>query len=176
MYLTLTPPARPHGEPVVDHMAAMIGVARRQNRELQEGVRRRRAGQSLGERVELALLGLIGAADPLEWLREELAGTLGIDAAHLCLEGDGCGLEAGETVLLLGGRDVLFRDAVTRGEVLHGAAHALVRRDVLVRVRPGYGPGGLLALGSRDDGLPGPGAETALALLAAAVEAAIERA
>ena len=78
--------------------------------------------------------------------------------------------------MLLGGRDVVFRDAVTRGEMLHGAAHGLVRRDVLVRVRPGFGPCGLLALGSRDEGLPRPGSEAALALLAGAVEAAIERA
>ena len=80
LYLTLAPPARVHGEQVADHMAAMILAARRQNQQLQEGVRRRRAGQSLGERVEQALLGLIRSADPLEWVRHELGGHVG----HRC--------------------------------------------------------------------------------------------
>ena len=148
-------------------MAAMLAEARRQNVKLQEGVRRRRAGRSLAERVEQALLGLIRASDPLAWIEAELAGTLGVDCAHLWL-GDA-------SPRLLGGRDVVFREWVTDGAALHGAAAALVVRDVLVRVRPAYGAPGVLAIGSRDGALPGPGSEGALGLLAAAIEAAIDR-
>ena len=172
LYLTLAPPARVHGDVLADHMAAMLSNARRQIAQLQDGVRRRRAGRSLGERVEQALLGLIRTSDPLEWIEAELAGTLGVDSAHLWLAGEG----RPDGTRLLGGRDIVFRERVTDGVVLHGAASALVLRDVLVRVRPDVGPPGVLALGSRDEGLPGPGSEPALSLLASAIGAAIDRA
>ncbi len=169
LYLTLLPPARVHGDRLADHMAAMLAAARRQNLQLQDSVRRRRAGRSLSERVEMALLGLIRASDPLDWLDHELAGTLGVDAAHLRF------LPSEETRRLLGGRDIVFRETVTDGGALHGAAASLVRRDVLVRVRRGLRPACVLALGSRDDGLPGPGSEGPLGLLASALEAALDR-
>ena len=180
LYLTLAPPARVHGEQVADHMAAMLAAARRQNVQLQDNVRRRRAGRSLGDRVEHALLGLIRASDPIEWLEHELAATLGIDAAHLCLEGDASRASVrplgGLAARLMGGRDIVFRETITEGAALHGPAADLVRRDVLVRIQPNFGPTGVLALGSRDEGLPGPGSEGALALLRAALEAALDRA
>ena len=175
LYLTLAPPARVHGERLADHMAAMLAASRQQNLKLRDTVRRRRAGRSFSERVEQALLGLIRASDPFEWLELELAATLGVDSAHLRMEQAGR-LGGPDNVRLLAGRAVVYREAVTDGAALHGAAAALVARDVLVRVRPGFGPPGVLALGSRDDGLPGPGSESALALLAAAIEAAIDRA
>jgi uncharacterized protein YigA (DUF484 family) len=168
LYLTLTPPARVHGERMADHMAAMLEASRRQNATLQEGVRRRRAGRSLGDRINQALLGLIRAADPLEWIETELAATLAIDSAQLLL---GDAAEPG----LLNDRDIVFRDHPTDAS-LHGPAADLVSRDVLIRIRPGFGPPGVLALGSRDGGLPGPGMEAKLALLASALEAALDRA
>jgi hypothetical protein len=164
-------------------MAAMLGAARQQNRQLQDSVRHRRAGRSFAARVEQALIGLIRAAQPVEWAHHELAATLGLDAAQVHLEGGGGPAWSGVTMVsaalarrVLGGRDVVFREMVTDGAALHGAAAGLVRHDVLVRLRPDFGPAGLLALGGRD-GLPGPGAEAeaALALLASGLQAALER-
>ncbi len=177
LYLTLAPPARVHGERLADHMAALLGAARRQNALLADGVRRRREDASFGVRVEAALLGVIRSVDPLEWMGTELGPTLGIDSAAICLEVPhrATGLLApGEAARLLAGRDIRFRPDPGEAAAIHGETAPLVRRDVLVRLRPGCGAG-LLALGSRDDALPGPGAERALSLLARAVEAALER-
>ena len=79
LYMTLVPPARVHGEPVADHMAAMIALARRQNAALRTHVAERRHASGLRERVEDAVLGLLRASAPAEWIETELAATLGLD-------------------------------------------------------------------------------------------------
>lgn len=176
--MTLTPPARVHGEAVADHMAAMIGAARQQNDALRTHVVERRHASSLRERVEDALLGLVRAADPLEWIGAELALTLGVDAAHLCLDvpRPWCRtLPSGTARVLLGGREVVLRHAPGALAALHGEAAPLVRTDALVRVAPSGAPVGLLALGSRDEAALAGGCEAPLALLGRAVAAALER-
>ena len=170
LYMTLDPPARVHGEAVADHMAAMIGAARRQNAGLRTDVAARRHASSLRARVEDAVLGLLRARDPLEWVEAELAPTLGLDAAHVWC----CGPAFPEMLArqLLGGRDVSLRTAGSPG--LHGAAASLVRSEALVRVA-GRADLAVLALGSREERFFAAGAEAPLALLGRAVEAALDR-
>ena len=178
LYLTLAPPARVHGERFADHMAALLAAARRQNAILDEGVRHRRADASFTLRVEAALLGALRSGDPVEWMASELAVTLGIDSASICLEGarpHTRALASGSTAPLLAGGDIRFRPEPHEAGPIHGEAAPLVRRDVLVRLSLADGAG-VLALGSRDEAaLPGPGTERALSLLARGVEAALER-
>ncbi len=178
LYMTLAPPARVHGDAVADHMAAMIGAARRQNTQLRTHVVERRVASSLRERVEDAVLGLLRAREPLEWIETELAATLGLDAAHLWLatvEGHGTlSVELGRR--LLGGRDVTLRESPSEIARLHGAAAPLVRSDGLVRVARRRGGFALLALGSREPAFFASGSEAPLALLGRAIEAALDRA
>lgn len=188
LYLSLEPPERVHGDTLADHMAAQLRQARRQNERLAADIRTRRDDASFADRVEAALLGLLRAADPLDWAAHELAPTLGLDSAAIRLEtdtgtvGSASSLPAGSARRLLGGRAIRFRREPDTLALLHGEAAPLVRRDVLLLLTP-FGKLGVLALGNRDgtgeaDGrarLPGPGAERALTTLRRAVEAALER-
>ena len=178
LYLTLAPPARVHGERLADHMAALLAAARRQNAILAEAVRHRRADASFALRVEAALLGALRSGDPVEWMASELAVTLGLDSASICLE-RACPhtreLAPNGTAPLLAGQAIRFRLEPRDAGLVHGEAGPLVRRDVLVRLNLPE-DAGLLALGSRDEAvLPGAGAERALSLLARGIEAALER-
>ena len=178
LYMVLAPPARVHGEPLADHMAAMIEAARRQNTQLRNHVAERRVASSSRERVEDAVLGLLRASAPLEWIETELAATLGLDAAHLWLASDGPrGIPVELGRMLLGGRDVVLRATPTTEIArLHGPAAPLVRSDALVRVARCRGSFGLLALASREPDFFAAGAQAPLALLGRAVEAALDRA
>ena len=183
LYRVLQPPERHHGEQLADHMAAMLARERahaqaecaRADSVLAAG----RAAAGLARRVEEAVLALIRAADPAEFVRTDLPALLDIDAASLVgdLGGDtgdaGTRLVARGTVTrLLGRRDVVFRDQPADAAMLHGAAAPLARVDALVRA----GPNCLLALASRDRSRlhPGQGVRS-LAFLGRAVAAACER-
>lgn len=173
IYRVLQPPNRLHGEQLTDHMAAMLARARaeaeaecaRADSVLAAG----RAAAGLAARVQDAVLALIRAADPAEFVHSELPGLLAVDAAALCAPDT---LPPGMIARLLGQRDVAFREQPTDAALLHGAAAPLARVDALVRV----GAGSLLTLASRDrSGLhPGQGVRS-LAFLGRALAAACER-
>jgi uncharacterized protein YigA (DUF484 family) len=191
LYLALVPPARVHGEALADHMAAMLAAARGENAALRTDVTTRRRASSWRDRAEAAILGLLRAAVPREWIETELAATIGLDAAHLPPA-----LPLEDARILLRGRDVVLRtargpdaapapgdpapDASGRGDTvsdaarLHGAAAPLVRADALLRIRGRGDRFAILALASREpDAFAG--ADAALVLLGRAVEAALDR-
>jgi uncharacterized protein len=184
LYRTLAPPVRVHGEPLADHMAAMLAAARAQtSRLLAVG----RVAQNLGGRVEQAVLALVGASDPVASLATELPALLGMDAVSLCVEAEIAGARAlppGTVDRLLGREEVrlIANPAGDRGgsradlTLLHGEAAALARHEVLVRL-PGTAVPALLALACRDPfATPARAAQGPLLLLARAAAAALERA
>ncbi len=182
LYRALVPPKRVHGEPIADHMLAMLDAERRHAAAMAERaddvLAAGRAAAGVAGRVQEAVLALIGAHDVADWVAHALPGLLGLDAAALCAEADAAAvrrLPAGTVARLLDGRDVVFRAAPEDAGLLHAEAARLARRDALVRV-PGGGPA-LLALVSRDAAPldPGQGAG-ALAFLGRAVGAALGRA
>jgi hypothetical protein len=182
LYRSLTPPARVHGERLADHMAAMVraerahaaAMAERADDVLAAG----RAAAGLAGRVQEAVLALLRSGDAVDCISGEIPGILAIDAAHLCMEALQPGtrpLPEGTVTRLLGGRQVLFRDAATDARLLHAEAAGLAGHDVLVLV-PGEGSPALLALLAREkralDPIQGAGA---LAFLGRAVSAALGR-
>jgi uncharacterized protein len=184
LYRILAPPVRLHGEPLADHMAAMLEAARAQtSRLLAVG----RVAQSLAGRVEQAVLALVRASDPVATLAGELPVLLGVDAVSLCVEAEIAGAQAlppGTIGRLLGREEVrlMANPAGDRGgnraemALLHGEAAALARHEALVRL-PGTAVPGLLALACRDPfATPASAAHGPLMLLARATAAALERA
>lgn len=183
LYRALIPPRRIHGEPMADHMVAMLHAERQHAAAMAEradGVLAAgRAAAGIAARVQCAVLTLIGAHDVADCVAHALPGLLGLDAVALCMEIDAPGvrrLPQGTVAALLGGRDVVFRAWPDDAVLLHAEAARLARRDALVRA-PWNGPPALLALVSRDeaplDPLQGAGA---LAFLGRAVGAALGRA
>jgi uncharacterized protein len=155
LYRALTPPVRVHGEVLADHMVAMIQAERAQSAVLAEradGVLAAgRAAAGMAARVQEAVLRLIAATDPVDCITAEMPSLLGLDAVALCAEFPLAGtnrLPRGAVSALMGGRDVLFRDAPTDMAMLYGEAAALARRDALVRV-PMQAGAAVLALASR---------------------------
>ncbi|HSU07539.1 MAG TPA: hypothetical protein VLI93_18390 [Acetobacteraceae bacterium] len=182
LYRVLTPPKRLHGEPMADHMAAMLraerlhaaAMATRADGVLAAG----RAAAGLTQRVQSAVLALIHTHDPTDCVASEFPGILAIDGAGLCVEDHLPGtrsLPAGAVAALLDGRDVVFRTTPEDATLLHAEAARLARHDALVRV-PWPGAPALLALATRDsrslDPMQGTGA---LAFLGRAVGAALGR-
>jgi uncharacterized protein len=182
LYCVLTPPSRVHGEPLADHMAAMVRAERRRAAEMAaraDGVLAAgRAAAGLVRRVQQAVLALIHARDPVDCVFGELPGILAVDAAALCLEDYRPGirpLPKGEVARLLGGRNVMFRHDPDDAALLHAEAARLARHDALVRV-PWAGPPSLLALVSRDGAALDPSqGRGALAFLGCAIGAALGR-
>lgn len=178
LYRVLVPPRRVHGERVADHMAAMIAAERAAGQRNDRLLAGRRAAAGLAARVDAAVLALIRAHDPFEWVRDECAGLLGLDSAHLCAEGTRPGarpLPRGTVSRLLGRHDVVLRDDPAHAALLHAEAESLAERDALIRVPLRDGPA-LLALATRDPALLDPGpCPNALAHLGQALAAAVER-
>jgi hypothetical protein len=175
LYHVLEPPARVHGEGLADHMAAML---RAQRANVDGLLAAGRATAGLAGRVQDAVLALLRASDPADCVSGEMPGILGVDAAHLCMEGDHPGarwLPEGVVGRLLNGHQVVFRDAPADARLLHAEAAGLARHDALVRV-PGEGPAALIALLARDRHVldPAQGAGP-LAFLGRAVAAALGR-
>lgn len=183
LYRTLLPPVRVHGEPLADHMAAMLEVARAEaNNALAAG----RAARSLAGRIEEAVLALVRAADPIAALSAELPALLAIDAVTLGLEAEIPGarvLPAGMIERLFGKDEVRLRSRATaafpnptENVLLHGEAAALARYEALVRL-PGTAVPALIALACRDPfAAPARSARAPLILLGRAAAAALERA
>jgi uncharacterized protein YigA (DUF484 family) len=137
-----------------------------------------RATAGLAGRVQDAVLALLRASDPADCVSGEMPGILGVDAVHLCMEGDHPGarwLPEGVVGRLLNGHQVVFRDAPADARLLHAEAAGLARHDALARV-PGDGPAALIALLARDRHVldPAQGAGP-LAFLGRAVAAALGR-
>ncbi len=182
LYRVLAPPSRVHGEPLADHMAAMVraershaaAMAARADGVLAAG----RAAAGLALRVQQAVLALIHTRDPADCVSGELPGLLAVDAAALCVEDYLPGtrpLPTGEVQRLLDGRDVAFRVDPPDAVLLHAEAARLARSDALIRV-PWPGPPSLLALVSRDPAALDPSQGSgALAFLGRAVGAALGR-
>jgi uncharacterized protein len=175
LYQVLEPPARVHGEGLADHMAAML---RAQRANVDGLLAAGRATAGLAGRVQDAVLALLRASDPADCVSGEMPGILGVDAAHLCMEGDHPGarlLPEGVVGRLLNGHQVVFRDAPADARLLHAEAAGLARHDALARV-PGEGPASLIALLARDRHVldPAQGAGP-LAFLGRAVAAALGR-
>ena len=173
IYLVLHPPRRLHGDALADHMAAMLEREREHARSQAaraDGILAAgRAAAGLATRVQEAVLALMHAHDPEEFVRTELPALLMVDAATLWPARH---LPVGTASRLLGHRDVVFREAPGDAPLLHGAAAALARVDALVRVTDES----LLALASRDRSRlhPGQGAQP-LAFLGRALAAACDR-
>jgi uncharacterized protein YigA (DUF484 family) len=183
LYRVLLPPRRVHGEPLADHMAAMVRAERYHAAEMAaraDGVLAAgRAAAGLAQRVQSAVLALIHSSDAADCVTGELPGILAIDAAGLCVEDHLPGMRSvppGTVSRLLHGRDVAFRVDPEDAALMHGEAARLARQDAVVRV-PWQGAPTLLALVTRDERLldPAQGAG-ALAFLGRAVGAALERA
>jgi len=184
LYRTLAPPVRVHGEPLADHMEAMLGVARAQASTL---LAVGRAAQILAGRVEQAVVALVRAADPVGALGLELPALLGVDAVNLCVEAEIAGARAippGTIARLLGREDMRLsgtpranrRASEAEAALFHGEAAALAKHEALVVV-PGTAVPAVLALASRDPlANPASAARGPLMLLARATAAALERA
>jgi uncharacterized protein YigA (DUF484 family) len=181
LYRRLAPPVRVHGDELADHMAAMLRAERAHAALLAERadsvLAAGRAVAGLAARVHEAVVALIAAADPREFVSTELPSLLVVDAATLSGEWeDGPRrLPAGRVAAILGGRAVLFRDGGDDPVPLHGEAAALARHEALVRVPCAAGPT-LLALAARDRLALDPSQGTgSLAFLGRALAAALER-
>ena len=155
LYRVLEPPARVHGEPLADHMAAMLRAERAHARDMQgqasSVLQAGRAAAGISERIQAAVVGLLHAGDVAEYVSDVLPGMLGVDAAALCFEGFAPrwrSLPPGAVKLLLNGRAVVVRDRPADALLLHAEAALLAERDVLVRLE--HGRPALLALVSRD--------------------------
>lgn len=163
LYEQLAPPRRVHGEILADHMAAMLGEARRRAASSTEQaagmLRALRAGSGLSGRVQEAILALVRADDLAACIAIDLPALLGIDAALLCSEaGTPARLQAralspGAIAALIGTRDVVLRASPPDAVALHGEAALLARHDALLRVPATGMPPMLLALAARDDAI-----------------------
>lgn len=161
LYEQLAPPRRVHGEALADHMAAMLGEARRRAASTAEQaagmLRALRAGTGLAGQVQEAILALVRADDLAACIAIDLPALLGIDAALLCSEAgtpwhlQARALPPGAVASLLGTRDVVLRAGPVDALVLHGEAAPLARHDALLRVPASGMPPMLLALAARDD-------------------------
>lgn len=184
LYRVLVPPRRVHGEPLADHMAAMIEAGREHAAAMSaraDGVLAAgRAAAGIAGRVQEAVLTLIGTDDVAECVAHDLPGLLGLDAAALCTEDEIPGMRpipSGSIGTALGGRDVVFRSG-PEGDagLFHAEAARLARFDALVRI-PWRGLPTLLALVSRDPAPLDPAQGTsALAFLGRVIAAVLDRA
>ncbi|HEY6432918.1 MAG TPA: hypothetical protein VIZ17_13130, partial [Acetobacteraceae bacterium] len=90
LYRILAPPKRMHGDPLADHMAAMLHAERAHAAEMAahaNGVLAAgRAAAGLAQRVQSVVLALIDTNHPAECITGEFPGILAIDNAGLCAE------------------------------------------------------------------------------------------
>jgi len=183
LYAILEPPARVHGDRMADHMAAMLERARAGAAALAHATVERRAAEGFAERVQDAVLAMMGARDLSWYLQHDLPGLLRLDSVRLCAEAGQRGsasaipgaarVPPGTVAATLGRRRALVRDAV-RTPLLHGEAAALAGREALVRVPIPDAPA-LLALACRDGRALAGAATPVLAFLGQAIAVAVAR-
>lgn len=181
LYRALTPPARFCGDAMADHLVAMVRAERRHAAEQTaraDGVLAAgRAAAGLAYRVQQAVLALIRASDPVDCIHGELAPLLGLDAAHLCMEGQWLHarpLPEGYVAAALDGRAVAVRSDPPDAALVHGEAARLATRDALVRV-DWQGAPSLISLVSRDAAALDQAQAGALAFLGLAAGATLDR-
>ena len=158
LYAGLSPPHRVHGKIFADHMQAMLQAARKHATDMEAKsdaiLAAGRAAAAIAERVQIAILAMLAAPDPVEYVAETLPGLLGVDAATLACEWPRPRwrtLPPGAIKALLRNRPVVFRDRPADAALLHAEAALLAERDILILL-PGEQPA-LLALVSRDAAL-----------------------
>lgn len=179
LYGTLAPPQRVHGAVLADHMAAMLRAARDEAAvhvaRAGDVLAASRAAAGLAQRVQEAVLLLIGAADVVDCVATLFPPVLAVDAACLCAEGQPGfrRLSRGAIAGLLGGRAVVMRSGAVADAGLHGEAMRLAAHEALIRI-PGDGPPAMLALAARD-GAVLAGGQGALAYLGRALGVALGR-
>jgi uncharacterized protein YigA (DUF484 family) len=182
LYRSLAPPARVHGAPLADHMAAMLNAERAHAHAMAEKadlvLAAGRAMAGLSARVQEAVLALIQASSLVECIAHELPALLAVDAVSLCIEADRPGLRRlpdGTVAELMGASRVVFDTDADHAAMVHGEAMLLARHEALIVV-PGNGPPCLLALAARDSATLDPLQGTAaLAFLGRAVAAVLQR-
>jgi uncharacterized protein YigA (DUF484 family) len=158
LYASLSPPHRVHGKIFADHMQAMLHAARKHASDMEAKsdaiLAAGRAAAAIAERVQTAILAMLAAPDPVDYVAESLPGLLGVDAATLACEWPRPRwrtLPPGAIKNLLRNRPVVFRDRPADAALLHAEAALLAERDILILL-PGEQPA-LLALVSRDAAL-----------------------
>jgi uncharacterized protein YigA (DUF484 family) len=174
------PPARNHGEGVVDLQQFMVERLRRDLTRLRglqdELVANSRDNLSTQDRIHRAILALLDAESfehLIEIVTTDLAVLLDVDVAALCVEAvngspprsvEGVQvLPSGTVDRLLGQGEVLLRDDSDGDETVFGPAAGLVRSDVLIRLTVGRtAPPALLVFGTRHPGYFNPGQGTEL--------------
>jgi len=152
LYAVLTPPRRVHGEPLADHMTAMVEAGREVWRDLLEAGRTRK---NFTGKVAEAVLALIAARDPFDCVRDEWPARLGVESCRL--------------IPAVSGTATMARDVTRADPALHGEAAPLVTREALLRAGDRT-----LVLGARD-AADLPNEPEALAFLARALAAALAR-
>ncbi|TCH96647.1 hypothetical protein EJV46_18870 [Roseococcus sp. SYP-B2431] len=152
LYAVLAPPRRVHGEPLADHMTAMVEAGRETWRNLLEAGRTRR---NFGGKVAEAVLALIAAADPFDCVRDEWPARLGVESCRL--------------IAAVPGTAPMARDVTRASPALHGEAAPLVTREALLRVGDHT-----LVLGARE-AADLPNEPEVLAFLAKALAAVLAR-
>ena len=179
LYATLDPPLRVHGKIMADHMEAMLRAARAHAAEMEAKsdaiLAAGRTAATMAERVQTAVVAMLHAPDPVEYVAESLPALLGVDAATLACEFPRPRwrtLPPGAIKSLLRNRTVVFRDQPPDAAILHAEAALLAERDILIHL-PGERPA-LLALVSRDPAeIPAANGTQALAFLGRVLAALI---
>ena len=176
-----SPPARSHGDGVVDLQQFMVERLRRDLTRLRglqdELVANSRDNLSTQDRIHRAILALLDAESfehLIEIVTTDLAVLLDVDVAALCVEAangspprhvDGVQvLPSGCVDRMLGpGQEVLLRDDTDGDETVFGPASGLVRSDALIRLTVGRSaPPALLVFGTRHPGYFNAGQGTEL--------------
>jgi uncharacterized protein YigA (DUF484 family) len=175
------PPARSHGDGVVDLQQFMVERLRRDLTRLRglqdELVANSRDNLSTQDRIHRAILALLDAESfehLIEIVTTDLAVLLDVDVAALCVEAASGSsprsvegvqvLPSGCVEKLLGpGQETLLRDDTDGDETIFGPAAGLVRSDALIRLTVGRtAPPALLVFGTRHPGYFNPGQGTEL--------------
>jgi len=176
-----TPPARSHGQGIVDLQQFMVERLRQDLTRLRglqdELVANSRDNLSTQDRIHKAILALLDAESfehLIEIVTTDLAVLLDVDVAALCVEAaNGSAprsvegvqvLPSGTVEKLLGsGQEVLLRDDSEADETVFGPAAGLVRSDALIRLTVGRtAPPALLVFGTRHPGYFNAGQGTEL--------------
>jgi uncharacterized protein YigA (DUF484 family) len=171
LLVSLVPPARRHGDGVVDMQRIMIerlqAEIRRLNGHHDELVAASRSNMASQGQIHGAVLSLLQARDFRHLIgiaTEELKTVLELDAVALCVESDDpSGLNVktpgvhvvpeGAVDEIIGeGRDILLRSSVLDERRIYRNQGGVVRSDALIRLALGESaPVGLLALGAAEE-------------------------
>ncbi len=182
LLISLVPPARRHGDGVVDMQRIMVerlqSEIRRLNSCQDELVAASRSNMASQGQIHGAVLSLLQARDFRHLIAvatEEFKAVLELDAVALCVESEEqAGLNvktAGVNVVAEGvideiigeGRRILLRSSVADERHIYRSEAVLVRSDALIRLALGRAaPVGLLALGASAEEKFHPGQGTEL--------------